>query len=180
MSETVEPIFVRFKCVRLLLDEYKRRAMNNSQSDATIKDPSKASQSNGRALSKTHIFSSPPSPQPNADGNPEKTSICCVRIDEGPGVCSKITVEKYDTSSNRFKLQLTLPTINVRLFESVLYGNKVFVIGGQSEERQGLGNRLVDQFQFGVSFHHPNIPYHTTLKTMNSVSDIYRYRFVQF
>lgn len=112
LCEMIQPLFHQFKCIDLLNDEFKRRAMYYTPSPGCA-----------------------PAEYDDAADSDENV-LFCVMTDyddcggDAVGERIKFIVERYDDSLNKFTTHFTSPWINTLHFGHILYENKIFVIGG--------------------------------------------------
>lgn len=112
----IEPVFKQFKCVDLLYDEFKRRSLNNTPCCGCA------------------------SVQSGDDGADMIDRTAIFRVTET--FRNYHIVQRYDESLGKLKPHFTTPQTDIARSKSVLYENKIFMIGGS---RHGVATDSVSE-----------------------------------
>lgn len=125
LCETIEPFFKHFKCSEMMCDELKRRILYNARSTVGM---SSNIDDSATVIGKKSIDDSA-----TVNSN-RKNSVLCVSIRKVWYTNTILTVQKFDESLDKSTPQFTMQVVSCfRTSMPILYGNKVFFIGGYDE-----------------------------------------------
>lgn len=131
----IEPIFKQFKCIELLYDEFKRRALYPS--------PSSGYSSAIAVMS-------------------DKTSVFLVthKTDIGDNMCMKsmFTVERFDALLSKLTPHFSSPWIGLGYEPIILFENKIFATGYVRPVSETINSYCI-QYRMSQLFVHSQIAY---------------------